>query len=614
MKKTYFVDCFDTVIFRNKKNSDIFQNWADRLGKECAIDGGRIYKLYNSLNVGLCIKKILTRGVLEEHFEVILEHLYKKLKNRIKLEQTAFINLAKRLYLEEEAASHYVKPGIISYLHQLKQQGNELYMVSDFYCSKDMLEAWLTKLGLGGLFTYVFVSCDFDKEKAGGKLYRHILRTLGLSAKNVTMIGDNAWSDLFVSRLNGLAALNVKKLMNKKIINEEWDSIFNKYGDNYNFSNHAFPLFLFTKRLYEALEKNNNRDIIFMSREGQFLKTLFEKYCLIRKEAGLGVIDIKTHYFYGSRNSVMAASLEPLESEDFDLLFRFFVMMSANAFLHSIGFTKQQIEEVGKDCSFNMKKTHLVFNKSGAYKKLRQNKTFCRIYEENRKEQSQAFGKYMESFGIDYKKNGFVFVDIGYHGTMQDLINKFYDYKVSIKGYFVKTRTGKKEMNEKIGLISDKANKALYGNKINSYDAYNYEQILRADHGRCLGYKMEGDKAVPVIDTHLDDKEVYENYVKQMQAQILDKFEMIAHKAITENQMENIEKICVVYYYCTIKYKSLQDYKWIIDMQDTSHDDFGIVGTFGKFFAQKLRKDLFTIKDKNFVFKNRGILRLTIFK
>ena len=140
--------------------------------------------------------------------------------------------------------------------------------------------------------------------------------------------------------------------------------------------------------------------------------------------------------------------------------------------------------------------------------------------------------------------------------------------------------------------------------EVTAYDITSKDQLIE---------RLEGAECA-ITNKTVFDKEVYENYVKQMQAQILDKFEMIAHKAITENQMENIEKICVVYYYCTIKYKSLQDYKWIIDMQDTSHDDFGIVGTFGKFFAQKLRKDLFTIKDKNFVFKNRGILRLTIFK
>ena len=62
---------------------------------------------------------------------------------------------------------------------------------------------------------------------------------------------------------------------------------------------------------------------------------------------------------------------------------------------------------------------------------------------------------------------------------MQDLINKFYKGKINIKGYFIKTRVSKKEMNTKIGLLSDKANKKLEGNRINKFDAYNYEQILR---------------------------------------------------------------------------------------------------------------------------------------
>ena len=56
---------------------------------------------------------------------------------------------------------------------------------------------------------------------------------------------------------------------NKVIINQEWDEIFNKYADN-NLSNHAFPLYLFTIRLYDDLVKKGSKDVLFMSREGQF--------------------------------------------------------------------------------------------------------------------------------------------------------------------------------------------------------------------------------------------------------------------------------------------------------------------------------------------------------
>ncbi len=609
MNKIYFVDCFDTIIYRNKQPSTIFKEWAEQLGKDFAVDPDFIYKKYNSLNVKLSIKKIFTKGVLEEHFDIVLEKLYDKIPDKKNINKEQFVQTARELYVQKEALSHYVKKEFINFLRNQKAAGSTLYIVSDFYCNSAIMKTWLKNQNILDIFEDVFVSSDFDKEKATGKIYNYLIKKLKLNKKNITMIGDNIWSDLFIARTKGITAMNVKKLTNEKILTPQWDEIFFKYQNKFNLSNHAFPLYLFTKRLYENLEKNKTKDIIFMSREGQFLKTLFELYCQYRKNIGLDVIDIKTHYFYGSRNSVMAASLKPLEQEGFELLFRFFICMSVNAFLHSIGFSKEQIEQVGKNISINMKKTHLIFYKSGAYKKLRQNKTFCEIYEKNRVEQSQAFGKYMKSFGINYEQDGLCFVDIGYHGTMQDLILKFYDEKVNILGYFVKTRVSKKEMETKIGLISDKANKALFGNKINSYDAYNYEQILRADHGRCLGYKSEGEKVVPDIDLYLDDAEVYENYVKEMQAQITDKFNMIMKLALLPEWKEKIEEICVMYYYYTIKYKSSEDYDWIIDMQDTSHDDFGIVGYFGRAFGKGFRKVVFGIKDRLFVSRNKALIK-----
>jgi predicted HAD superfamily hydrolase len=110
---------------------------------------------------------------------------------------------------------------------------------------------------------------------------------------------------------------------NKIIISPEWDNIFQIHKEN-NFSNHAFPLYLFTERLYTQLIESDCKDILFMSREGQFLKKLFERYCGIRSELGLPVTNIKTHYFYGSRNSIMSASMKEIEKEDFNLMFRYF--------------------------------------------------------------------------------------------------------------------------------------------------------------------------------------------------------------------------------------------------------------------------------------------------
>lgn len=395
---------------------------------------------------------------------------------------------------------------------------------------------------------------------------------------------------------------------NKTIINLEWDEIFNSYPDN-NFSNHAFPLFLFTERLYENLKENKTKDVLFMSREGQFLKKLFDRYIEIKKELKQDVINIKTHYFCGSRNSIMTASAKPLETETFESLFKFFnFYMSPKSFLHSVGFSEEQVEEVAKSFGNKLNKGVVNFKHSYTFKKLKNNEKFKEIYENNRLKQSNAFNLYMQSFNINYKKDGLVFVDIGYHGTMQDLIFNFFNKQVKITGYFIKTRAKYVENNLKIGLLDDKLNKKLFGSKITKYDSFNYEQILRADHGRCLGYKLNNkNESKPVFDEKLDDKEVFEKYVKTMQDQIFDKFEQIAYKALKEGK--NIADVCIIAYYYTIKQKTKTDFKWLLEMQDSSHDDFGFVGYPGRVFTRKLRDFVFKLKDKNFVFKHSFFIK-----
>ena len=177
-------------------------------------------------------------------------------------------------------------------------------------------------------------------------------------------------------------------------------------------------------------------------------------------------------------------------------------------FLYSIGFTNQQIDEVRQSFGKSLDKACLSFKSSKTFKRLKQNEVFRRIYEENRIKQSTAFSKYMETFNLDYVSDGLVFVDIGYHGTMQYLIFTFFDKQVTINGYFLKSRAKQTEKNTKTGLLGDIANKKLEGSRINKYDSFNYEQILRADHGRCLGYEVGDDNVSrPLIDMEHNDKE-----------------------------------------------------------------------------------------------------------
>ena len=106
-----------------------------------------------------------------------------------------------------------------------------------------------------------------------------------------------------------------------------------------------------------------------------------------------------------------------------------------------------------------------------------------------------------------------------------------------------------------------------------------------------------------MIDTQYNDKEIFDKYIKELQDQMFVKFEQIAKLDFTGEH--DIWRICSVYFYNLVKNKTKADYDWIIDMQNSHHDDFGYVGYPGRVFAMWLRRVAFKLKDKLFVCKNR---------
>lgn len=398
------------------------------------------------------------------------------------------------------------------------------------------------------------------------------------------------------------------KIIKQLSISKKWDEIFDIFGDNYNLSNYAFPLYVFTKKLYDELLIEGKKDVFFLAREGQFLQKLFDKFCDIKSKIDSKFIPIKSHYFYASRGSVLAASLADIENEDFFYLFRYFKFMSAKEFMVSIGFSNEDIENVKASLNKNINRIALNFKSSRIFKSLKQNEIFKEIYEKRRLAQSTALKAYINSFNIDIKNDGMAFVDVGYHGTMQDILFKFLNKQVKISGYYLSSRVRSEENNTKRGLLSDLYNKNLFYPKIINYGAFKYELILKANHGRCLSYSIEeNNNPKPILDTEHFDKEIFDDAVSGLQSQILEKFKLIAYKDLTEK--EDIYSVSTIYFYKMIKNKSQQDWQLMDKLQHHHHDDFGIVGHSYNIFATKFLYFVFKSSDNSYLRKNLGKIK-----
>ena len=199
---TVFTDCFKTIIIRKIKSKEVFKQWAKNISEKYNINWKYFYKTYKTINFNLCFKKLLFKFTLQEKFEVVLNKTCNKIIKKHKdINFNQFFEDAKETYIQTELQNFDVNTKMINLLEESKKNGMAIYLVSDFYCGSDTIKYWFDQLNLTHFFNEIFSSCDFNKEKATGKLYKFLLKKLNLNAKSVKMYGDNIWSDIFMAKL-----------------------------------------------------------------------------------------------------------------------------------------------------------------------------------------------------------------------------------------------------------------------------------------------------------------------------------------------------------------------------------------------------------------------------
>lgn len=587
MNKIIFTDCFNTIILRKESDKVVLFNWCKKLGEKYHTEPAIIYHFFSKYRIRQAIKTFLKTGEPEIKFFNVITALAEVLdKNITKLDINTFKKDALDLYILAESESHYLNEDFVKRLKQFKKEGAKIYILSEFYCEKKVLLKWFKNLGVAELFDDIFVSCDYTATKRSTRLYKIAIKSLKINKKDITMFGDNKYADIFAARRIGIKAERIitkiektpKKFKQIKIYGENYEKlneICNKYGDNYNYSNHAFPLFLFIRRLYASLRNNDVKNVFFLSREGLFLKKLFDKYVEVS-----GLRGIKSHYLEVSRNALYRVNFQPLESQSFELLLNKTYKTSVYQFLNSLSFSEQEILKIKAELGENINKKKRRFEKTKTFKKLKKSITFQTVYEIKRKEQEGFFDKYLQLFEVDFQKEGLTVVDVGWRGSMQDLLEKYLkDIKVS--GYYVGcfkvafTKNVLENISKKIGLLHH-INKNQFGNKCFKPIFLDYEQICRADRGCVYGYKAEGNVIKVIYENKVDEKKLHKTYILPLQNQIIDKFEQLC-KLEYEN-LSILEPLAVIMHMDIYKNLSRQDIDFYVNGINSHFDNFGCVG------------------------------------
>ncbi|MGI4855386.1 MAG: hypothetical protein ACRYHA_00405 [Janthinobacterium lividum] len=308
----------------------------------------------------------------------------------------------------------------------------------------------------------------------------------------------------------------------------------------------APSLYLFTARLYRTALDRGIRDLLFLSREGQILKQMFDFHQTVHRHTGV----IRTHYLKVSRRSTFLLSLGVLAAETFDILFRQYRRMSISDFLKSLDLADHAASlcaALGVDMArFDAIKDDLPNDPD--FKILLELPLFQDIYETQRVDRSQAFHRYLTSvLGVTALPDTLALVDVGWVGTIQDNLCKWIAKEhrpdIQIDGYYLGLAApgDLSANNRKHGLLYAYTERDDHTYRVFSEHRSLFEIVLHADHGSARRYVLDDRGAPVVVEDDSPEKRMLIENVQPVSRAIFDYFRRLstalAHKPHFEREL-----------------------------------------------------------------------------
>lgn len=521
--KCIFLDFFGTIVKRDCAPEEIKFLWAKTLAHRLkyAVDEEQLIFLRRKSE-----KAVITRAESGEfNYIELCDEIFRRIVkldsnfgHRYSLDE--FYKIAHDVEIQVELMSQSFFADTIDLIDKAQEKGIHINVISDSYLSQTDLRIFLSKERAGQKVDNIFVSSDYRTSKHLGGLYKCACEQLRLNNKQCIMVGDNLKSDVQNAEMLGIKGFLVNQSEGERTREKLESTITEIEKSNISgvlgYSNYCFLLYLYAERLYKTLIREGVQHIYFLSREGEFLKKLFDLYLSRHKEE-----KIYTHYLYVSRKATYPVTLESLEKERFNLL-RKYAQFSIRDFLENIGMpdavTKLGLEQTEIDQPIDN------FFNSPTFYKLCAMEDFQTLYEDSRIRYKALFKKYCEQEGI-LAEPTIAIADVGWSGTMQDNICSVIG-NVNCLGVYIGVINSAyiSGQDKKLGLIFSENPVDSKDLSLWSYDHVFLERILCASHGATDHYEeQEGKMVSPVLKEYASEAENYER-IKPVQTMILQKF------------------------------------------------------------------------------------------
>lgn len=333
------------------------------------------------------------------------------------------------------------------------------------------------------------------------------------------------------------------------------------------FEEYTVLLFSFIQKLYATLQLKKAKSIVFLSREGYFLKILFDHYQELRVSPEKRII---SKYFKCSRHALQGLIPEFCQPELFENI-------SLRDYLNILGFEDEEIMQfplVGLDIDAVIPGR---LSCSDEYFVLSSNDTVQKIIKSRFLENSKAFHIYAKDF---FDEDKIYLCDIGYFGTMQDYLQRILCKE--IEGYYI-GRIGNQNVcdpnaEHKHGLIFEYSvnRQTSRLHKILRSNMLIVEMLLYAPHGSVQHYSLDG-KQVKIVEVWKEqEKNLYYTYIEKMQLEMLKEFIHICQSGIL-SAGDNTQEISVSLARMTLRdglLPSIQQIQFLIELQNAMYSNY----------------------------------------
>jgi len=530
---TVFTDYFDTIAHRTVHPNNVIRIWSKimirELGLNLSIDTLFLIRKESKAYLAKQNKVDAHKIPYEKHKNEVFKRLVNT--NYLKVNQKeVFFKHFELAEIRAEISVQYLNENMVKSLEAIYAKGIKIFLVSDYYASTEVLIALLKHHKIYHLFDRVFASSSIETSKQKGDIYPYLLKELSLKPKEILMTGDNKVSDYDNAINKGLHAflmphssyLKKNRLNNYGSDSRDYRKLIDYYlkqckkKDAEPLSQYILIFHVFIERLYAKCKADNVKNLFFLAREGQYLKKLFDSY---QEYHNLSQENrIKTHYFRTSRQASFQISFKPIEKEEFNFLKTKFKSLSLNYFLKGFNFSDEIIKEIQFSYPYDYDELIPSFFESEVFLGITNNQKFIEYYEKNRSDQKAAFKKYIQSYNVDFNKEGMHIVDIGWGGTMQESLYKYFNESFRVTGYYLglKLIYNIQPNTKRYGLIYSVYPVKKYKDDILDVNAQVYEQLLSAGHGSTLGYDANTENYT--VEYHQPiEKSLYDNHIKQLQ-------------------------------------------------------------------------------------------------